>query len=155
MKKVAVTPNRIAIVDDGDFEKVSGYSWNLHSQGYATAYVGGGRKKQAYVLMHHLVVGKNVETDHVNGNKLDNQRANLRQCSRSQNNANQRKTRGSSKFKGVRFHKQNRKWTAQIGFNKKSKYLGSFDTELEAARAYDVAAKELFGVFARLNLEAE
>jgi len=153
MKEILVS-GLVALVDDEDFVKVSDFKWTLHSRGYATAYAGGGRRDQKYVLMHQLIVSSEADIDHRNGNKLDNRKQNLRPATRSQNNANRKAQPHSSKYKGVRWHRQNKKWTAQIGVDGKSKYLGSFVSEEEAAQVYDRAAIELYGAFAKVNLEA-
>lgn len=85
--------------------------------------------------------------DHINRNRKDNRLENLRICFKSQNSAN---TSLPSKFRGVHFHKKNRRWISYIGKNPK-KYLGSFASKKEAALAYNNAAKIRFGVFACLN----
>ena len=93
------------------------------------------------------------ETDHINHNGLDNRKDNLRICTTSQNHYNQiiRSESKTSKFKGVSRHKASRKWIAQIGYGRRMIYLGCFDSESEAARAYNQKARELFGEFANLN----
>lgn len=103
--------------------------------------------------MHQMLlkVNRNSEIDHIDGNGLNNQKANLRECSRSQNNMNQHKTSGTSKYKGVYYHKLRKKWSAFITLNRKAMYLGLFSSEIEAAEAYNTKAKELFGAFAYLN----
>jgi hypothetical protein len=96
-----------------------------------------------------MILSEAEFVDHVNGNGLDNRRANIRPATRSQNGANRRKTIGESKFKGVCRHCGG--WRATIGLNNRKLSLGTFRTEEEAARAYDAAAKEHFGEYARLN----
>lgn len=145
-----------AIVDAADAQIVSGVNWSrIDSQrkdGAIVSYARGtldGRK----VSMHRLVLGtpSGMDTDHKNGDGLDNRRANLRSCTRQQNLANQRRTRGASRFKGVSFHRGASKWHAEIFKDGTRIHLGLHLTEEAAARAYDAKASELFGEFARLN----
>jgi hypothetical protein len=100
--------------------------------------------------MHKLLTGW-PQTDHINGNGLDNRRCNLRPVTSQQNRANQRKTRGTSQFKGVYLRRRERNWEAAIKVNRRRIYLGTFSSEVEAARAYDAAARHHFGEFAALN----
>jgi len=86
-------------------------------------------------------------------NGIKNKRSNLRTCTSTQNTANQRKRKGSSNFKGVSWYKREQKWRAGIGYKGKDFHLGYFNDELEAAKAYDKAAKDLWGEFANLNFE--
>lgn len=108
-------------------------------------------------LHHFLRIGSfwsaSLEVDHANGDRLDNRYCNLRICTRTQNQQNRgqprlRKCVPSSRYKGVR---RSGKWAAQIGENQKKRHLGLFETEQEAASAYDRAARQIFGPFARLN----
>ena len=116
--------------------------------GYVYRVTGG-----KYIFMHRLIMnappGKVV--DHFNANRQDNRRANLRLCSQAQNIRGRRKFRGTSQFKGVSWNKRIRKWVASIFCDGKYIWLGHFGDEVEAARAYDKAARELFGEYARLN----
>lgn len=156
--KIQISEIAFAIVDDADTEMLSQYSWYLHKTPtgklYArTTLTGKGFKKN--VSMHRMLLEakKGEKVDHRNGDGLDNQRQNLRKCSLQENNRNQKPRPHSSKYKGVYWHKKDRKWIAQIAVgNRKNVYLGSFEAEEDAARSYDEAAKKHFGEFARVNL---
>ena len=92
--------------------------------------------------------------DHINGCRTDDRLTNLRSCTQQQNNFNKIKKKGcSSKYKGVSWLKNYKKWMCYIGFNGKRRILGYFDDEVEAAKTYDKAAKKYHKEFARLNFE--
>jgi hypothetical protein len=157
MKKIPLTKGKFALVDDTDYEFLSQWKWEWRStrhrghSGYAIRRptVDG---KRIILRMHRVLLGvtdPQVEVDHVNGNGLDNRRSNIRACTRSQNQANQRK-RG--RFKGVYpSHNRKNKYLALVGVEGKSVYLGVFPTAIAAAKAYDKAAREYHGEFACLN----
>lgn len=100
-----------------------------------------------------LNVPAGLECDHINGNSLDNRRANLRAATRQQNcwNNRKRKPNSLSKYKGVSFSKRGKPWKATLTVDGNWIYLGSYNSEKEAAKAYDKAAKKHFGEFAKLN----
>jgi hypothetical protein len=94
--------------------------------------------------------GKQI--DHINGDKLDNRKANLRVCTNGQNHMNIKKYAGkTSKYKGVWWNKERGKWQTDIKLDKKKRYVGRFEDENEAGLAYNAAAIALFGEFALLN----
>jgi hypothetical protein len=108
--------------------------------------------------MHRQIMDppKGKIVDHIDGNQANNCRANLRICTRRENGCNRSKPVGTtSRFKGVSWHKATGKWAATIHFKRRAFWLGYFDDEAEAARAYDAKAVELFGEFARLNFPDE
>lgn len=159
MKKIPLTQGKFAIVNDIDYAFLMQWKWFFSTNGYA---VRNSRKsdtvdKRTAIYMHRVILIRKlghsdfVDTDHKNQNRLDNWRSNLRPASAPQNRRNKRIQGGSSKFKGVHWHKRNKRWQAQIGLNGGRKYLGSFTNEIQAAKVYNKAASEHFGKFACLN----
>jgi hypothetical protein len=142
----------VALVDRADQELVAGFRWKLHSNGYVYADRGHLR-----VALHRLVAGAGERdvADHVNGDPLDNRTCNLRLATRGQNGANagpnRLKSGKTSQYKGVSWATAKNKWLANIHVNGRTRYLGRFDDEKEAARVYNRAAVEAWGEFARLN----
>lgn len=147
---------RVALVDLGDWDLVMQYRWHVIGGRAgcfyaATTMPGGAGGKQFTLRMHVLITGQ-AHMDHANGNGLDNRRSNLRPATASQNSANRGPgPRHSSQFKGVDWYPRNKKWRARIGHNGKPRHLGFFEEEIAAAKAYDKAARELFGEYARPN----
>lgn len=141
-----------ALIDDADAALVTGYHWHLHRRpntNYAKASRTTGRRQQPY--MHVLILGQRG-VDHINGDGLDNRRANLRKAGQVLNLANQRPQVGrSSRYKGVSWYVPTRRWRASIKTCGRQRHLGYFDQEADAARAYDRAALDAWGEYARLN----
>lgn len=156
MKEIELTKDRVVLVDDSDFEWLNQYKWHI-CNGYASRYGKGGRKNRKRIYMHQILMPTEdgMEVDHINRNRLDNQRHNLRTCTRAQNHMNMFKMRPktTSRYKGVSRRKCNNKkiWQVFIKFNGKSRYVGIFAIEEDAARAYNKAATKYFGEFALLN----
>jgi hypothetical protein len=139
------------LVDNVDLTLVSQYRCHLFkdTNGHCT-YANGFQGTKRIAFMHQLIMdAKNV--DHKDGNGLNNRRSNLRVATSSLNQANSRKRQGSSQYKGVGWDKEHNKWRARINYQHRRTFLGCFEDETDAAKAYDDAARELFGEFARLN----
>lgn len=155
MKEITLTnTDLVAVIDDSDFELISDYSWymtysSLGQTPYAVTKVNG-----KFILMHRFILGAGrcQLVDHVNGDGLDNRRKNIRLANKSQNMANSRLgARNKSGYKGVSWDQAKARWVTSIYSKGKYFYLGRFDDRIQAAKAYDAKAKELFGEFAKLN----
>lgn len=161
MRNIILTNSNLhALVDDEDFTRVTIYvNWCVKIEDDRIICVHGWHSKlKKTVKLHHLVKNdfKNAY-DHKDRNPLNNQKINLRIANNSQNNINKQKLaiNVTSKYKGVSYRKDMSKWRAMIWKDMKAIPLGQFRTEEAAARAYDRAAKELFGEFAILNFPTE
>lgn len=150
--EIPLTQGATAIVDVEDAERIAAHRWHLTSAGYAARSLQRGGVKIT-VLMHRevLYLGPGGEVHHLNEQKLDNRKGNLRPCSQGQNTAARRKAQGQSRFKGVCWMPLFRRWKAEITVNGLQSYLGCFVNEEDAALAYDAAAIVQFGEFARPN----
>ena len=162
MKQIQLTQGRYTTVDDCDYEYLLGFSWHYHAYSrkggyasYTTPHDSSG--KQYTVKMHHLIADRmgvtrdEKKVDHADGNQLNNCRYNLRLATQSQNLANRGLDKNNtSGYKGVCF--QDGRWRAAVRSKGKRYHLGYFDSKLEAAKAYNKAALEVFGDFARLNV---
>ena len=159
MNAVKLLRGEITLVDDEDAARVRQHRWYRLRDGYARAC---GKPHGEHLWLHRFVLSLKssdpIQVDHIDGNRLNNQKSNLRKVSSSQNNANRKvytfpKT---SQFKGVSRYRRNGKWAADIQGSKagvsRCKRLGYFESEIAAAQAYNRAAVERWGKFAKLNL---
>lgn len=155
-KHIPLSQGRFAIVDDEDYEMLSSIGkWSLNA-GYAARTQRSKETdgKQKFISMHRLILNapKEYIVDHINGNKLDNRKSNLRLCTDSQNLKNQGKRKANtSGYKGVFWHIRQNRWIAKLYSNKKCIYLGMYDCPIEAAKAYNAGALKHHGEFANLN----
>lgn len=140
----------VALVDDEDYDRIARYSWLLHDNGGAYRTPRGGTIQMSRIILN---APRGMDVDHKDRNRLNNQKWNLRLATRTQNNANSKKRDGcTSRFKGVYWHSQNHNWVSNIKKHGVRFSLGSFAREEDAALAYNAAARELFGEFARVNI---
>lgn len=142
----------IAIVDNEDFDRLSKFEWRIDGRGNYV-YRELNRYIRRCVSMPQEIFGKQYITfDHIDRNPLNNQKSNLRPVTHHQNMMNTTKRkRTTSKYKGVGWHKKSNLWRAYIQFNYKHIHIGFFMSEIEAAKAYNDRATELFKEFANLN----
>lgn len=150
MKKILLTKGKFALVDDRDFEFLNQWRWQYtrNSRGYGYAMRS---EKGRTIRMHRQILKAKVGDiiDHRNGNGLDNQRENIRFCSRSQNAMNRKiQKNNTSLVPGVWFKKKNKSWEVGIKINRKYVYLGLFKEKKEAIRVRLQAVRKYFGDFA-------
>ena len=154
MKRIKLSQGKFALIDDEDFYRVSKHKWSAGKYArdtwYAKTMING-----KFVQMHRFILNPSDDqlTDHKNHNGLDNRRRNIRVCETWQNQANRiKRSKASSRFKGVHWQTARKVWIAKIKRNGIAKHLGNFHDEIEAAIAYNKAAIIIFGDFAYLNI---
>ena len=162
---IPLTKGLVAIVSPEDYERLAKYKWHSARHGrsiYAQTGTGSkkaGKRKRHLIMMHRMVMGVEDDryVDHANHNGLDNRPTNLRIATWAENCWNKRKPLGesSSQFKGVMWDKRRSIWQVMMGYKGKKIFIGYYDDEIEAAKAYDAKAKELYGEFAALNFPEE
>jgi hypothetical protein len=155
VRYVPLTQGLFAIVDVEDYERVSRYTWCASGMGnrvYAYRHDNG-----KTLAMHRFLTNcpQGMVVDHIDGNGLNNRQNNLRVCTQQQNLYNSRPKGKSSKYKGVCRDKRRKGWVVYVRYNRRNIFVGRFKDEIEAARAYDRKAYELFGEYAYLNFPEE
>jgi hypothetical protein len=146
MKEIKLTKGKVTIVDDEDYEYLSQWKWQFNV-GYASRS-SSVRGKSCKIYMHRIIAHTPMdkETDHINRDKLDNRRKNLRICSSAVNERNKSIVcTNTSGARGVNWEKGRNKWRAGITYNYKYYNLGRYDNINDAIRAYNEKAFELFG----------
>ena len=165
MKEIPLTnSDKVVLVDDEDYERLMKFKWRYNKRDncpQCTVRIPETPRTKD-ILMTHEILQTDNWVDHKDGNRLDAQKTNLRECTNSQNQQNKKKTKRktSSKYKGVHFHCRNKRWEANIEFKdifgqRACIFLGGFFEEKKAAEAYDEAARKYFGEFAALNFPLE
>lgn len=152
-KEILLTKNMVALVDDEDYEYLNQWKWYFNGK-YATRNKPVTSSYRVPEYMHRIVMNTpdGMDTDHINHNKLDNRKENLRVCTRVQNKYNTAKTsRNTSGYKGVSWSTDKNKWEVLIRHEGCSIFVGRFSSIEKAARAYDDAARIYHGKFAFLN----
>jgi hypothetical protein len=159
MKKITLTQGKFALVDDENYEDLIQFKWcaiRVRNTFYAERSVRVNGKKRIE-RMHRRILGlksgDGKRVDHINHDGLDNRNKNIRICTNRENQQNQtiKRSNNTSGYKGVHWHKQAKKWQAQIQVDSQYKYLGLFKSKVKAAQAYNDAAIKYFGEFANLN----
>lgn len=155
-KEIPLTKGKVALVDDDDFAAFGEFSWSYSSAGYAvrSVYPESFRRPKTETL-HRVIMSAppGLVVDHINGDRLDNRRENMRVCTIAQNCRNSRgRANRIEPYKGISRLSSGR-WKATVFCDGTGYYLGVYDTPEEAGRAYDRKATELFGEFAGLNFK--
>jgi len=159
MRKIKLYGRRgkdcFSLVDDEDFERVNKYKWFISKSGYIRRNITVNRKASGQYIHRFIMippVGKHI--DHINHDRLDNRKDNLRLVTNAQNSKNRKISgRNTSGYKGVYYHNRplRKRWHAQIYADGKNMFLGYFVTKEEAAFAYNEAAIKYHGEFSNLN----
>lgn len=150
-KSILLTKGKVALVDDADYAYLSRWRWRLNSKGYAIRSETISGKEMVY-CMHRIILGAThgQYVDHIDHDRLNNVRSNLRLCTQSQNQANRRLQKNSTTgYKGV--VRSGERWHARIWVQGKCIHLGYHDNDYAAALVYDQAARRYFGEYAALN----
>lgn len=148
--EIKLTQGKVALVDCEDFDWLNQWKWHAHKTPKTFYACRTDWSVKKMIRMHALICGDGA--DHKNLNGLDNRRSNLRKATRSQQGGNRPANKNNkSGFKGVSWSKRGNRWYAYITKDRRVRFLGAFHSKIDAARAYDDAAKEAFGEFAFLN----
>jgi hypothetical protein len=159
-KRIQLTKGHVTIVDNEDFDWLINHNWHAHDANlymcYARSRIKGKHiRMHRLILQHHGLLEDGLVVDHIDGNGMNNQKANLRPCTQAENLRN-RKGPFKNGYRGItRSISRKNPWMAQLSIDGKRKYLGIFPTREAAARAYDQAARKHHGEFATLNFSDE
>lgn len=156
---VSLSKGKFAIIDAQDADYINQWKWTYLSSGYAfrRKYLGvvDGKEQSEYILMHRLLMDcpEGYEVDHINHNRLDNRKSNLRIVTRAQNTHNAGiRSDNTSGHKNIYWYKAYKKWMVTVGANGKSHFIGYYDKLDEAVEAKKLAIKRLHGEYANVNI---
>ena len=149
VRRIPLGHDLFALVDAADYEELSKYAWHISGDRRHLSVTAHRGRKTVYMHREIMQPPEGYVVDHIDHNRLNHRRCNLRVCTRRQNDANMGPRGGSSRFVGV--HRYGDKWKAEIRRGGEYFYLGLFDDEVEAAKARDRKAYELHGPYAYLN----
>ena len=157
-RRIYLCEGKWAILDQKDYYRLSGFKWNVNGNGvnfyaFRNMVVGPGLTRMKSMHRDIMDAPKGMLVDHRNHDTLDNRSSNLRLATHSQNTCNKQNKRAgcSSQYRGVSFDRKRKYWNVQVVLEGKYVFFGRYKSEIEAARAYDAAAKKYHGEFARLN----
>jgi len=157
VRYIPLTQGLYAMVDASDYGWLNLHNWCAKKEGHT--YYAMRRHNGKIIMMHQEIMlpAEGYVVDHINGHGWDNRRSNMRNCTRTQNMRNRQKQSkpATSKYKGVSRNRKTGQCIARIGYKGESIHLGTYKTDIEAARAYDRAALKFHGRFARLNFPEE
>lgn len=154
MREIVLSKGKVAFVDNDDYERLSEFKWCYNNYAIRTVHKGKTAKR---IIMHRSILGLDnapefTYVDHINGNKLDNRKVNLRIANHTTNGQNRKNSvKNTTGFKGVHFVARLGKFYATLRIDRKKTYLGAFLCPRRAAIAYNRAAIKYYGEFARLN----
>jgi len=156
LKTIPLTQNKFVLVDDADFKLLNQWKWHAKKDRWIYYAERRDKENKDKISMHRQILGlkrgDGIKSDHKDRNGLNNQRYNLRTCTNAENARNKKpQIGGTSQYKGVCWDTTIKSWRAYICYKGHQIYLGAFDDEADAAKAYDRAAEDLFGEFAYLN----
>ena len=158
VRQLVLTRDKVTLIDAIDHEWLSQWKWHI-CHDYAVrnqrAIDVGGHLNRKLIYLHKFIINppENMEVDHINKDRMDNRRCNLRMATHSQNQMNTRKIAGcSSKYRGVSWHKASKKWRVQIQVNRQKIIIGDFLSDTHAALEYNKMAKKYFGDFVTINI---
>lgn len=152
MKKILLTKNKYALVDDSDYKELSKYKWCISNLKYAVRRMP--KEASRVIYMHRVIanVREDQQVDHVNRDKLDNRRSNLRAASEAENRRNMpARSDNKSGYKGIHWDNNRKKYVVQICVNGRGYWGGRHKNLTEAISTYNSMATELHGEFAYLN----